>query len=324
MKRVIKNGVILAIDCLLLPFIIVSAILLKIYRNLRSKYLYLCTQALKRIGIFPIKDHYYEPLFNDAHLTHSLREKRHLPGVNFREQEQIRLLQYLTFQSDFDQFLAHEKAKKKPVGFRIDNGNFGPGDAEFLYNFVRYTKPRKVIEIGCGSSTKIIAGALQANEIDTGRVFKHICIEPFAQSWLNKIPQIELISQKAEEVAESHCSTLDNGDFLFIDSTHIIRPQGDVLALYLRIIPQLKNGVHVHVHDIFTPRDYPDAWLRTDIRFWNEQYLLEGMLSNNASYEIMASLNLLKHDYFPELKKVCPYMTKESEPGSFYFRITEK
>ena len=90
---------------------------------------------------------------------------------------------------------------------------------------------------------------------------------------------------------------------------------------YLEIIPLLKSGVFVHVHDIFTPRDYLDEWIREDVLFWNEQYLLECFLSNKEKYEVLAALNFLKNTNFYELQKVCPYLTKEREPGSFYFKI---
>ncbi|WP_369410476.1 class I SAM-dependent methyltransferase [Pontibacter qinzhouensis] len=54
---------------------------------------------------------------------------------------------------------------------------------------------------------------------------------------------------------------LEANDILFIDSSHIIRPQGDVLFEYLEVLPTLKSGVIVHVHDIFTPKDYLNEWV---------------------------------------------------------------
>ena len=77
----------------------------------------------------------------------------------------------------------------------------------------------------------------------------------------------------------------------------------------------------IHVHDIFTPRDYPDELVREDVKFWNEQYLLECLLSNSERYEILAALNFLKHSSFLKLKKVCPYLDRNNEPGSLYFRV---
>ena len=85
-------------------------------------------------------------------------------------------------------------------------------------------------------------------------------------------------------------------DILFIDSSHIIRPQGDVLFEYLEILPILNPGVVVHIHDIFSPKDYLDNWIINDHLFWNEQYLLEAFLSfNNNSPFIDGLLNALKN-----------------------------
>jgi hypothetical protein len=108
---------------------------------------------------------------------------------------------------------------------------------------------------------------------------------------------------------------------LFIDSSHIIRPQGDVLKEYLEILPLLPSGVYVHIHDIFTPKDYPSRWVVDNVLFWNEQYMLEALLSNSDRYEVIGALNFLKNNYFDMLKKVCPYLRTSDEPGSFYLRI---
>ena len=114
---------------------------------------------------------------------------------------------------------------------------------------------------------------------------------------------------------------LHEGDLLFINSTHIIRPQGDVLFEYLQLIPSLESGVFVHVHDVFTPRDYLDEWLLEEKRFWNEQYLLEAILSNSHRYEVLLANNYLRHDHPAEFERVCPYLLAGAEPGSLYFRV---
>jgi len=113
---------------------------------------------------------------------------------------------------------------------------------------------------------------------------------------------------------------LERNDLLFIDSSHIIRPQGDVLVEILEILPILKSGVIVHIHDIFTPKDYWDDLIIKDIRFWNEQYLLEAFLTFNKEYKIIGSLNFLKHHHYEELVRFCPMLKEENdkEPGSFY------
>ena len=86
---------------------------------------------------------------------------------------------------------------------------------------------------------------------------------------------VTVIRQKVEGLGKAVFAELEKGDILFIDSSHIIRPQGDVLFEYLESLPSLNRGVIVHIHDIFSPKDYLKEWVTNEVRFWNEQYLLE-------------------------------------------------
>ena len=308
------------IDVLLSVVAIPAGLTLLLYRRIGSQRLPVTSGLLKRIGVFPIRNHYYEPLFDDRQLVTPLDTPRSLPGIDFDVQSQLDLLQRMTLASEFREWL-QQQADGSRESFRFNNAGFEPGDAEFLFQVVRHFRPNKIIEIGSGSSTKIARKALSLNAQDDGLKARHICIEPYEQPWLETFGEIELIRSKVEDCDIEWRDSLASGDLLFIDSSHMIRPQGDVLYEYLNIIPQLQSGVLVHVHDIFTPRDYLDNWIRRDVRFWNEQYLLEALLGNSARYEVVAALNLLKHEHYPELKRVCPYLENHHQPGSFYFRI---
>jgi hypothetical protein len=100
----------------------------------------------------------------------------------------------------------------------------------------------------------------------------------------------------------------------------VIRPQGDVICEYLEILPILRSGVVVHIHDIFTPRDYLEEWVLKSVLLWNEQYLVEAFLSNNPQWVIISALNYLKHRHFDALKRVCPFLSPDREPGSLYIQ----
>ena len=307
------------LDLILVPIIFFSGIFLKFYRKVGSKRFPINTNLLKKIGVFPIIDHFYEPFFNHKTLTEDFSKIRNLPSIDFREQEQLDLLKSFKFQKDFQSFLDSEADLKTLRSFSITNGSYGAGDAEILFNFVRLKKPTKIIEIGSGNSTKVIEAALKLN-IKEGSNPKFTCIEPY-KPWLKSTEHIKILRSKLEQTSLDWTKELSDGDFLFIDSSHMIRPQGDVLHEYLEIIPMLNPGVFVHVHDIFSPRDYPETWLKTDVKFWNEQYLLETLLSNSNRYKVIASLNYLAKDYFEELKKVCPYLNEKHEPAAFYFEV---
>jgi predicted O-methyltransferase YrrM len=270
------------------------------------------------IGLLPVLDHYYQPLINPKkHLKKSLRDDRVLRGVNFNTQEQLELLNKFNYNSELINFPLN---KTNLTEFYYNHSSYKSGDAEYLYNIVRYFKPRRIIEIGCGNSTLMISNALKTNQLENQEYnCNHICIEPFEQPWLESI-DVELIREKIEDIDISFFQKLNKNDILFIDSSHIIRPQGDVLYEYLEILPILNPGVIVHVHDIFTPKDYLDNWIHDHHLFWNEQYLFEAFMTYNSEYKVIGALNYLTHHYRDELADKCPIFANqpEREPGAFW------
>jgi len=210
----------------------------------------------------------------------------------------------------------------QPQSFHYHNSRFGPGDAELLYCMIRRFKPRRLIEIGSGFSTLMARRALEQNGgEDSNYRCEHLCIEPYEEPWLEKCGAT-VLRERVENLDKNHFQTLAENDILFIDSSHVIRPGGDVLCEYLHILPLLKPGVLVHVHDIFTPRDYPAAWVCDEVRFWNEQYLLEAFLCNNNTFEVACALNFLKHSHPAEVSAAFPILGKEMwrEPASIWLR----
>ena len=146
------------------------------------------------------------------------------------------------------------------------------------------------------------------------------CIEPYENKWLEKLG-VNIIRKKIEDIDLDWNNELNAGDILFIDSSHIIRPQGDVLKIYFEIIPMLKRGVIIHIHDIFTPKNYLKAWVVDQVRFWNEQYLVESLLMNNNKLKVLLASNYLKNHHYEEFKLYCPYMEDAIEPSSFYIEV---
>jgi hypothetical protein len=93
-----------------------------------------------------------------------------------------------------------------------------------------------------------------------------------------------------------------------------------VLAIYLEILPLLRPGVLVHIHDVFSPQDYPKEWVVDEVKFWNEQYLLEAFLTLNRDFRVLAALNYLKMHHFDLLCACCPVLARQEEggPGSLW------
>jgi len=305
------------IDVLLSPLVYPAAWLLKMVRRAGIHRLPFCKFILLKVGVFPVRNHYYEPQFDYRNKKQSFAKDRHLPGIDWNTEEQLSLLNHFTCAQELAD-IPHKKPHM--LQFYFNNGAFESGDAEYWYQLVRAKKPKRIFEAGSGNSTLMAIKAIQKNrEESPAYQCKHVCIEPYEMSWLEETG-VTVLRKKIENMEPAFFSELEENDILFIDSSHIIRPQGDVLFEYLELLPALDAGVIVHLHDIFSPRNYLEHWLEDEVRFWNEQYLLEAFLSHNRDWKITGALNFLHHNHFEKLKSVAPYLTPAREPGSFYIQ----
>jgi hypothetical protein len=304
------------VDFVLFLFVYPAAFLLKYVRIVGIHRLPLCKKALLQIGIFPIRDHYDEPLFNPKHLVHPVSENRILPGIDWNVSEQLNVLNEFSYNNELRTI---PRSQTDQQNFYMENVSFTFGDAEYWYNLIRWRKPERIFEIGSGYSTLMAMKAIKKNEEDVpGYKCKHICIEPYKRPWLETVGAA-VIRKKVENIEKEFFSQLGENDILFIDSSHIIRPQGDVVFEYLEVLPTLNKGVIVHIHDIFSPRE-EDYWAKGKVKFVNEQYLLEAFLTSNPDWKIIGALNYLQHNYYEELKARCPFLTPDREPSSFYIQ----
>ncbi len=316
MKKLIIKMVFL-IDILLVPFVFLAGLLLKNTRRIGFQRLPFCKKMLLNIGVFPIRNHYYEPQFDFREMDRKFTDKRLLPGINWNVQNQLKLMREFNYATELENI---PMEKTSDLEYYLKNDAFEEGDSEYWYQLIRLKKPKRIFEIGSGNSTLMAINAIKKNEEeDKNYQCKHICIEPYEMPWLEKTT-VTVVREKVEDVDIAFFSELESDDILFIDSSHVIRPEGDVVFEYLELLPTLKKGVIVHVHDIFSPRNYPDRWLKDNILLWNEQYLLEGFLTHNSSWDIIGSLNYLHHNHYEKLNEVCPNLSMKSEPGSFYLQ----
>jgi hypothetical protein len=309
-------------DAVLLPLAAVGGVWLKLVRRVGLSKMPLTRNTLRRIGIVPIRDHYYEPFVNPQSIRRSLREDRLLPGIDLNLAQQLAILQRFCYQDELMSFPL-KKPESAERTYHYHNTLYGPGDAEYLYSMIRGFKPRRVIEIGSGFSTLITTAAIRTNQVDDPEYSCDVtCIEPYEQPWLEQL-NVTVLRKPVEQVDPAIFSSLQANDVLFIDSSHVIRPQGDVLCLYQQVLPTLNSGVFVHIHDIFTPKDYLDDWVLNDVRLWNEQYLLEVFLTFNTQFQITGALNYLAHHHREELASRCPIFGAEAsqrEPGAFWIQ----
>ncbi|MEW6469541.1 MAG: class I SAM-dependent methyltransferase [Bacteroidota bacterium] len=148
------------------------------------------------------------------------------------------------------------------------NNGFLPGlDIAALYAFMKFFSPRLYVEIGSGNSTKVARKAIR----DFGLATKICSIDPFPRAEIDSLAD-KVIRQPLESMADlSFVDELQPNDILFIDNSHRSFPNSDVTVCFLELLPRLRPGVVVHIHDIYLPYDYPQFMCD---RFYNEQYLL--------------------------------------------------
>ena len=272
--------------------------------------------------------HYHQPIPDTRELNDDLWLKdSELVGVNINEEKQLELLSLFVakFKNEYDKF--PEKKTSKPYKYYLNNGWFRSVDGEILYSMIRHFKPRKIFEIGSGYSTYLSAEAILKNrEEDDNYECELVAIEPYPNDVLKAgfHGLSKLIAKKVQDVPLSEFNKLEKNDILFIDSTHTLKIGSDVQCEYLEIMPRLKKGVIIHVHDIFLPREYLKEWVLKEHRFWNEQYLLQAFLTFNNRFEVLWAAYYAHLKYPHELEKAFNSYKKLKRPGfSFWMRRTE-
>jgi hypothetical protein len=189
------------------------------------------------------------------------------------------------------------------VEYTFDNDYMTSPDAEVLYSITYHGQPARILEIGCGHSTRIIRQSIR----DAGFNCCHTCVDP--------APRREIVSS-TDQIISARVESLDPatlvrdlaaGDVLFIDTSHEVLPANDVAYIYGSLLPRLKVGVLVHIHDIFLPYEYPLTWVMERGWKWGEQYIVQAMLTSRGQWEVLWPGYYLQRtlpnfaSYFPHL-----------------------
>jgi predicted O-methyltransferase YrrM len=263
------------------------------------------------------RTHFYSPIPNVGTLpAETWRRKSSLPGIDMRDAEQLRLLResFPAYRAEYD--LIPRTASGREEEYYFENGFFGGTDALVLYCMIRHFRPQRIIEVGAGFSSRLAAQAASRN----GGT-RLTCIEPYPGEVLRRgFPGLEsLIESPVQNVDGGPFDELTENDILFIDSSHVSKIGSDVNYLFLEVIPRLRPGVLVHVHDIFLPYEYPRGWVVDELRFWTEQYLLQAFLAFNSQFEVLFANSYVEATYPGALREVFP-----NSPwwggGSFWMR----
>jgi len=278
----------------------------------------------QRHGFHVLPLHFYSPVPDTRELTpDQFQVVSALPGTEMNENSQLELLTLIRrdFFDEYRTFALRDQDTSRGR-FRFGCGSIESVDAEVLYAMVRRFRPKRLIEIGTGYSTIISMEAVVRNARD-GFPCEMISIDPFApDDLLTELPlPLTVLRKRVQEVPITRFSELQSDDVLFIDSTHVCKIGSDVQFELLEVLPRLNPGVVVHIHDIFLPLDYPEEWVRSRHRFWNEQYLLQAFLCGNQDFEILWGGAWMHHRYPDRLQDAFPsYDRNANLPASFWIR----
>lgn len=304
--------------------------ILDFVRGLRPRRAHLF-RFCQRLGLHVTPVDFSQPIPDTRTLGDELWARRsELPGVDMRDAAQLELLESLAarFRRDYDTF---PRTRDAAGNFHLGNRFFGPVDAEVLYSMVRHFAPRRVVEIGSGFSSLVIARALADAAAPGGRPAEFLTVDPHAneafadqsdlQARAGGSVKCTVVRERAQRIPLAEFEMLGADDILFIDSSHVLAIGSDVQYLFLEVLPRLRKGVVVHVHDIFMPCEYPKHWVLGIHEFWTEQYLLQSFLAFNHAFEVLWAGHYM-HTRHPEAleRSFASYDRRVVAPGSFWIR----
>jgi predicted O-methyltransferase YrrM len=268
-----------------------------------------------RLGLQILPSHYYSPVPNILELEQTIdvwAKRSTMPGVSVNLHSQGERLRSICLPYKHE-YLGN-KTYREAVARKSGPG-YGYIEAQCLHSVVRHFKPRTVVEVGSGVSTYCMLAALDLNEAETGLSSRLISIEPHPSKRLKALQRVELIEKNVQSVALATFTDMSKGDLLFVDSSHTVKPGGDVNFLILEVLPRLQSGVIVHFHDIYLPYDYPRDTLRTYLHGM-ETSILRAFLTFNDKVEILFCLSHLHYDSSTLLSEIFPeYVHQKDDRG---------
>jgi hypothetical protein len=195
--------------------------------------------------------------------------------------------------------------------YHWENDFWRGADAMVHYGLLRDVKPRRVVEIGAGWSSLLMADALERNHAEGAARADVDQIEPYPRTTLlSALPEHWSLHETILQRADLRLfDALGAGDVCFYDGSHVARAGSDVVWFFFEVLPRLRPGVLVHIHDVLWPADYPDEWIFERGQTWNEQYVLQAFLMYNELFEPIICNSMLfqrKRKALEELFAVTP------------------
>jgi predicted O-methyltransferase YrrM len=279
-------------------------------------------QAYRHTFRFVPPGHFYSPLPSPEELRRDAPRlfrspPTTIPGVDLNEAKQLELLAQI---SRFYPELRFPVEKSPAFRYFYDNPAYSYSDAICLYGMIRHVRPKRIIEVGSGHSSCVMLDTIDRHlDGDTQCTF----IEPYPAKLLSllrpeDLRRVTILEKRVQDVDLDPFLALERNDILFIDSSHVVKIGSDVNFLLGEVLPRLRPGVYVHVHDIFYPFEYPEAWI-AEGRVWGEAYALRVFLIFNSSFEIVLFNTYLERFHREIFEREMPLCLR-NEGGSIWLR----
>jgi len=256
--------------------------------------------ALDRVGLHVLPKHYYTPVADRAWLrAHPEAWRRPLP-LDWDLDEQVAWLREVcgTHYEEVEGLHAYWQLARAGLG-----PGYGPIESQVLHCFVRSQAPRRVVEIGGGVTSAMLARAARLNGEEGRPVARITTLDPAPWGPLLTLEGIELLRVPCQDAPRELFAELGAGDLLFVDSSHAVKTGSEVAEIYLEIVPSLAAGVIVHVHDVFLPYLYAPTVL-TDYFDPQETTLVAALLQDNDRLEVLCCESALHHERRQQLREI--------------------
>ncbi|MCB1613886.1 MAG: class I SAM-dependent methyltransferase [Lysobacterales bacterium] len=246
--------------------------------------------SLQGVGTPHPNGHFYSPVCDPVDLEARRAEiwpeqPRACLGIDFDDESHLKVLQewFPRFIADYD-YPEHGPEDSELEFYYTQNSQFSWLDSRVLFVIMRALEPRRVIEVGSGYSSLLMAD-INRRFLEGAAEIR--CVEPYPRAFLKRgVPGLsDVIVERVQAVPLAVFEALGENDILFIDSSHVGKTGSDVNYLFFEVLPRLQPGVMVHVHDIFLPADYLQEWAIDENRSWNEQYLLRALLMHSSAFK---------------------------------------
>jgi predicted O-methyltransferase YrrM len=260
------------------------------------------------VRLWRMPGHFYSPIPDTERLGQPGQRERvwpaephPMPGVDWRPEAQLELCREVF-------------ARQHPISFPVESvgvpeftrnsPRYAPVDAWVLQAFLRHLEPARVVEVGAGYSSLVTA---RVNREFFDERIRFSAIDPYPLEFLlQRVPGLsELRTEEVQDTPLSVFEELEANDVLFVDTSHVVKTGGDVPWIYNQILPRLRSGVVVHLHDCFLPWDYPQHWV-FEGKGWNELYMTQAFLAWNSAFEVLFGTHWMIQKHWDDLRRAFP------------------